>query len=126
MILAAAVAMSIAMSPVIAISVDQVSPSVGTVQRHLTAQQKSAVLRRFIRQATECVVRTVAADPRLAQSTASGDVTPLIVDSMTTCVDDVRAMIDAHDRLYGEGSGEAFFMGPYLDLLPATVSKAVR
>jgi hypothetical protein len=124
MILAAAVAMSIAMSPVITISVDQVSPPVGTVQRHLTAQQKSAVLRRFIRQATECVVRTVAADPRL--STAAGDVTPLIVDSMGACVDDVRAMIDAHDRLYGEGSGEAFFMGPYLDLLPATVSKAVR
>src|SRR5215472_9582607 len=109
MILAAAVAMSIAMSPVVTVSVDQVSPSGGTVHRHLTAQQKSAVLRRFIRSATECVVRTVAADPRLAQSTAAGDVTPLIVDSMSTCVDDVRAMIDAHDRLYGEGSGEAFF-----------------
>src|SRR5262245_4152561 len=126
MILAAAVAMSIAMSPVVTISVDQITPTGRTVQPHLTAQQKSAVLRRFIRSATECVGRSVAADPRLAQSANSGDVTPLIVDSMGACVDDVRAMIDAHDRLYGEGSGEAFFMGPYLDLLPATVSKAVR
>lgn len=126
MILAAVVALSIAMSPVVTVSVEQSAPSVRTVQPHLSAQQKSAVLRRFIRSATECVVRTVAADPRLAQSAKSGDVTPLIVDSMSECVDDVRAMIDAHDRLYGEGSGEAFFMGPYLDLLPATVTKAVR
>ena len=42
--------------------------------------------------------------------------------------DDVplSAMIDAHDRLYGEGSGHAFFMGPYLEVLPAAVSRQVR
>jgi len=33
----------------------------------------------------------------------------------------VRAMIYAYDRYYGEGSGEAFFMGPYLDVLPKAV-----
>jgi len=27
-------------------------------------------------------------------------------------------MVDAYDRYYGEGAGEAFFMGPYLDVLP--------
>jgi hypothetical protein len=30
-------------------------------------------------------------------------------------------MIDGYDRTYGEGAGEAFFMGPYLDLLPTAV-----
>jgi hypothetical protein len=30
-------------------------------------------------------------------------------------------MIDAYDHYYGEGSGEAFFMGPYLDVLPKAV-----
>ena len=30
-------------------------------------------------------------------------------------------MIDAYDRYYGEGTGEAFFMGPYLDVLPKAV-----
>jgi hypothetical protein len=31
-------------------------------------------------------------------------------------------MIDAYDRFFGDGAGEAFFMGPYLDALPAAVS----
>ena len=35
-------------------------------------------------------------------------------------------MIDAHDRLYGYGSGEAFLLGPYLDVLPAAVVKQIR
>ncbi len=30
-------------------------------------------------------------------------------------------MIDTYDRYYGEGTGEAFFMGPYLDVLPKAV-----
>ena len=30
-------------------------------------------------------------------------------------------MIDAYDRFFGDGTGEAFFMGPYLDALPDAV-----
>ena len=33
-------------------------------------------------------------------------------------------MIDAYDRYFGEGTGEAFFMGPYLDVLPKIVIKS--
>jgi hypothetical protein len=91
-----------------------------------STQQKGAMLRRLIRSATDCVVRAVAADPRFQRSVAAGDVNTLIVDSVESCADPMRAMIDAHDRLYGEGTGEAFFMGPYLDVLPATVAKWAR
>ena len=35
------------------------------------------------------------------------------------------AMIDGYDRYFGEGAGEAFFMGPYLDVLPSAVSEWV-
>jgi hypothetical protein len=124
MILAAVVAISL----VTTVAVDQrtLAPSGAAAPPSRTDQQKSATLRRLIHSATECVARTVAADPRLQQSINSADVTALIVDSMSSCVDDVRAMIDAHDRLYGEGSGETFFMGPYLDLLPATVQKLIQ
>jgi hypothetical protein len=45
------------------------------------------------------------------------------VASIPACVRPVRAMIDGYDRYFGEGTGEAFFMGPYLDVLPAMVSK---
>ena len=74
-----------------------------------------------MRSATECIARTVAADPRFRQAphTELGD---LIVASVPSCVGPVRAMIDAYDRYFGDGTGEAFFMGPYLDALPAAVS----
>jgi hypothetical protein len=90
----------------------------------MTVQQKTAAIQPLVRSATECIARTVSADPRYGQRNAElGD---LIVDSMPSCVAQVRAMIDAYDRYFGEGEGEAFFMGPYLDVLPMAVSKWSR
>lgn len=90
---------------------------------NLSAPQKSAVTQPLVRSATECIVRAVIADPRYGKQPEAqlGD---LIVDSMPSCVAPVRAMIDAYDRYYGDGSGEAFFMGPYLDVLPKVVIQA--
>jgi hypothetical protein len=85
----------------------------------LSTQEKMVATEPLIRSATECIVRAVAADPRYGTKPAAlGD---LIVASMPACVTPVRAMIDAYDRYYGEGTGEAFFMGPYLDVLPKAV-----
>jgi hypothetical protein len=91
-----------------------------SVETTLSAQEKMAATEPLVRSATECIVRTVVADPRYGTKPAVnlGD---LIVDSMPTCLTPVRAMIDAYDRYYGDGSGEAFFMGPYLDVLPKAV-----
>jgi hypothetical protein len=73
-----------------------------------------------VRSATDCIVHAVASGPRFAAGphAAVGD---LIIESIRSCRTPVRAMIDAYDRYYGEGSGEAFFMGPYLDVLPKAV-----
>jgi hypothetical protein len=87
----------------------------------LSAQQKSAAMQPLVRSATECIANSVANDPRSASTRA--DLGDLIVDSMPGCVAAVRAMIDAYDRYYGTGSGEAFFTGPYLDILPRAVSE---
>ena len=89
---------------------------------YMTAQQKNAAMQPLVRSATECIVRAVAGDPRFGKDlpSALGD---LITDSISACVRPVRAMIDGYDRYFGEGAGEAFFMGPYLDVLPAAVSK---
>jgi hypothetical protein len=87
----------------------------------LSAQQKSVAMQPLVRSATECIAHTVADDPRFAAPRANlGD---LIVDSVPSCMSTVRAMIDAYDRFYGSGSGEAFFMGPYLDILPRAVGE---
>jgi hypothetical protein len=109
----AALVMSIATGPA-------VEPQRSTAQ--MTAQQRNAAVQPLVRSATECIARAVAGDPRFGKMlpTNLGD---LITDSMPACVRPVRAMIDGYDRYFGAGTGEAFFMGPYLDVLPTMVSK---
>ncbi|MBI5645173.1 hypothetical protein HY970_03675 [Candidatus Kaiserbacteria bacterium] len=90
----------------------------------LSPQQRSAAMQPLVRSATECIARKVALDPRAQDQ--NGNIGDLIVASMPACVDAVRAMIDAHDRYFGDGTGEAFFMGPYLDVLPRAVGQYVK
>jgi hypothetical protein len=117
----------IGLSLIVNVSVESgIQPALGNASNGMSAQQKSAVMQPLVRSATECILSAVAADPRIRTAIEAADVRDLIVASMPPCADSMRAMIDAHDRLYGEGSGEAFFMGPYLDILPVTVIKSVR
>jgi hypothetical protein len=90
-------------------------------QPSLTTQQKHVAVQSLVRSATDCIARSVTADPRFGRS--DSEIGDLIVDSMPACTAQVRAMIDAYDRYFGDGEGEAFFMGPYLDVLPTAVSK---
>jgi hypothetical protein len=111
---AAALVLSVATAPT---SNPSLSPT-------LSMQQRSAAMQPLMRSATECIARTVSADPRFGQPDA--DLGDLIVDSMSRCAVQVRTMIEAYDRYFGEGEGEVFFMGPYLDLLPGAVGTWVR
>lgn len=103
---------------IVAVATDPLNDS--TAKPRSSARERAAATEPLVRSATECIVHAVIADPRYAaRSTAAlGD---LIVDSMPSCLAPVRAMIDAYDRYYGEGAGEAFFMGPYLEVLPKAV-----
>jgi hypothetical protein len=92
----------------------------------MSVRQKDAGLLPLVRRATECVVRKVTADPRYSKDMRTSDVNDLIVDSISACKRPVRAMIDAHNRMYGDGSGEAFLLGPYLDVLPSAVVHQVK
>jgi hypothetical protein len=92
----------------------------------MSVRQKDAALLPLVRRATDCVVRKVTADPRYSADMRPVDINDLIADSIAACGRPVRAMIDAHDRMYGDGSGEAFLLGPYLDVLPAAVVKQVK
>jgi hypothetical protein len=92
---------------------------------HFSPREKSAATQTLVRSATDCIVHAVFADPHYSASDTSklGD---LIVASMPSCVTPVRAMIDGYDQYYGDGSGEAFFMGPYLDTLPKLIVEAAK
>ncbi|HET7679925.1 MAG TPA: hypothetical protein VFK79_07295 [Xanthobacteraceae bacterium] len=102
----------------------QLEPEAARLQ--MSVQQKNAVIQPLLRTATDCIVRAVARDPKFQATLPPGDINELIVSSMEGCVEPMRAMIDAHDRLFGEGTGEAFFMGPYLEILPKAVTRQVK
>lgn len=105
----------------VSIGPGMIAPETEETAVRLSAREKSAVINPLIHTATDCVVRAVSGDPRLGKL----QVTDLIVDSFKNCLEPVRALIDAHDRYYGAGTGEQFFMGPYLDALPATIGEMV-
>ena len=110
----AALVVSVATSPMN-------EPDLAAVRR-MSLHQKNAAVQPLVRSATECIARTVAATPGFRKEAPNENLGELIVASMPTCVAPVRAMIDAYDRYFGEGTGEAFLMGPYLDVLPNAVS----
>src|SRR5215472_14436465 len=94
---------------------------------NMSPQQRSAATQPLVRSATDCIVHAVESDPRYGAKPAAqlgNELGEIIVASMPACVAPVRAMIEAYDQYYGEGSGQAFFMGPYLDVLPQAVLKA--
>ena len=103
----------------VAVAADPLHDATGNA--HLSIQEKAAATEPLVRSATQCIVRAVTTSPRY-RSRIDAQIGDLIVDSMPTCLAPVRAMIDGYDRYYGEGAGEAFFMGPYLDLLPKAVA----
>jgi hypothetical protein len=115
------------LSLVLNVSLDTTTPPANPAAwMQLSVPQKDAALLPLVRRATDCIVRQVSADPRYSTDMRPDDFNDLIVDSISACERPVRAMIDAHDRMYGYGSGEAFLLGPYLDVLPAAVVKQVR
>jgi hypothetical protein len=108
---------------ILAVAADPQHDPAGHV--YLTTQEKIAATEPLVRSATRCIVHTVTTDPRYARS-EDRQLGELIVDSMPSCLISVRAMIDAYDRCYGEGTGEVFFMGPYLDALPNAVASGAK
>lgn len=116
------------LSLVLNVSLDTQLPSstVPATWTEMSVRQKDAALLPLVRRATDCIVRKVTADPRYSSDIRPFEINDLIVDSIAACARPVRAMIDAHDRMYGGGSGEAFLLGPYLDVLPAAVVKQVK
>lgn len=91
----------------------------------LSLRHKESALLPLVMRATECIVREVSSDPRYETDTPSA-INDLIVDSIPACARPVRAMIEAHDKLYGSGSGEAFLLGPYMDVLPSAIVKQAK
>jgi hypothetical protein len=102
----------------VAVAADPFHDATGDTNRSM--QEKAAAIEPLVRSATQCIVRAVTASPHY-QGRVGTKIGDLIIGYTPVCLTPVRAMIDAYDRYYGDGTGEAFFMGPYLDVLPKAV-----
>jgi hypothetical protein len=120
MILAAFVASSLVVPVSLGSEPPMLAPGVA-----VSDEQKNETVRPLVSSATDCIARTVSADPRLPASTGAA-LNDLIVDSVRACVAPLRSMIDGYDHVFGDGAGETYFNGPYLDGLPAAVTKRIR
>jgi len=92
----------------------------------MSVPQKEAALLPLVERTTSCITSKVASDPRYRPDLRRDEINNLIVDSLAACRDAVDDLIEAHDRMYGDGSGEAFLLGPYFDGLPAAVSQQAK
>lgn len=118
----------VGLSMLVNVSLDMRAPLVSdsAVWPEIPTREKIVALLPLVQRATNCIVRRVKADPRYSVSSDPETINGLIVNSLAACQQPVRVMIDAHDRLFGGGSGEVFLLGPYLDVLPAAVVRQVR
>ena len=93
---------------------------------HMSVPQKEAALTPLVQRATPCIVgKVVGRSEFSARPAARPDQRPdHRLDHRLPLRG--RAMLDAHDRMFGDGSGEAFLLGPYLDVLPAAVMQQAR
>ena len=82
--------------------------------------EKTTIVQRSVNRATDCVIQAIQNDQGTSAQTPIGD---LIVAVMPSCTDRMHAMIESFDDTYGAGSGEKFFSGAFLDLLPLVVNK---
>lgn len=96
-----------------------IHPSVTSlnVEVPLTGAEKAAQVEPYTNATTACIIQAMSKGAAVQVS----EVTDRIVVAFQQCSAPARALIEVHDRLYGEGTGELFFNGPYLDALPAQV-----
>ncbi len=118
----------VGLSLVLSVSLDarMPMPAGAPAWAQISVRQKESALLPLVLRATDCIVRKVSADRRYTNDIRPVDINDLIVDSISACARPVRAMIAAHNRMYGDGSGEAFLLGPYLDVLPAALVRQVK
>ena len=84
-----------------------------------TYQQNIRALDAAIYRTTHCVAAAVA------ESRSTAPLTDKIVEAFQLCYSIAKNIPQAYDALFGDG-GEEFFMGKFLDDLPAEVVRFLR
>ena len=98
----------------------QSSPSTVT-----DAQRRKAHLP-FVRATTDCISKTVLRQTDIVQKVQQNQLQSAISNVGSACSQEVQMLIQKHDEIYGYGTGQSFFSGPYLNDLPRAVLSRIR
>jgi len=88
----------------------------------MSVDQKDAAIGPLVKSATECIVRTVTADPRFPVMKGGVEFNNLIVDSVPTCADDLRRSARLFDDIWYGGRPA----GPDADAALRALDERVR
>jgi hypothetical protein len=108
------------------LDVDTALPPTDGRSRRLSESEGRAVVGQLVRFAQECLVEKVTANPRFRDAARTGRVGDLIVEAVPQCHRTIDELITAHDQTYGQGTGEDFVVGPFLDGIPRALDGALR
>jgi hypothetical protein len=93
------------------------------------AKERSALESASVKAASDCVAAAALNNPNITtlyRENRLSEVTNWIVLQSSACDNQLTAMRLLHDRLYGEGTGQAFLRGDYLADLPRAVGERLK
>jgi hypothetical protein len=93
------------------------------------AKERSALESASVKAASDCVAAGALNNPNITtlyRENRLREVTNWIVLQSSACDNQLTAMRLLHDRLYGEGTGQAFLRGDYLADLPRAVGERLK
>jgi hypothetical protein len=96
---------------------------------HSLGTARSALESASVKAATDCVAPAALNNPEITtlyQENRLKEVTNWIVLRSNACDNPLTAMRLLHDRIYGQGTGQTFLRGDYLDDLPRAVGERIK
>lgn len=93
----------------------------------LTEAQKRKIHLPYVRAATNCISNFLMANPeslRLARQGRWADALQTMPKGQ--CGAEISVLVTTHDQLYGAGTGQTFFTGPYITDLPRALGTRLK
>lgn len=94
--------------------------------QELTDGQRRRLHLPYVRATTDCYARAIEANTSALDLARENRWYDAISATGNVCNQALATMVDAHDRLYGPGTGLNFAKGPYLDDLPRAIGVRLR
>lgn len=91
-------------------------------QEEVVSREKMQRIMNLTSKTTECVVKEALKFSKRRNI----DLADVLIDKRSPCAAIVRELVTAVDEVYGEGEGDKYLMGYYLDELPQIIENRIE